>query len=371
MPGNPDSSSFLEKVKAAIPRPGCGKKVLAGFDGFIDSIARPVKQSGGEESPFYFRTIKEFGAYIAGQAHRSGSIELDIVSRRMGGNMPNFSKAAAALGLNLTCIGMLSGKDMTDTLSDSPEAIDPAFTSLSGKLYSFAAAGTAIALEFEDGKIFFAPRLHLENLPSPGFLADCLAGMDLVACLNWGELSFATPLWRNMRDAAMQCFGKSSDGAKTRFFFDLSDFSRRRDEELEGIFSLMHDFSSIGTVTLSLNRNEAQLLWERLFRMRPGKLPDLIRQRYGGITEVVVHSHDGALASRDGEHCEITMTPIASPKLSTGAGDTFNAAYAFAALMELPLEDRLRFAVLYARAYVSEGRSFDLGEFLKHTSLED
>jgi sugar/nucleoside kinase (ribokinase family) len=360
-------ASFLEKLKAAIPRRGCEKKVLAGFDGFIDSIARPVKQSGGEESPFYFRTIEEFGAYIAGQAHRSGSIELDMVSRRMGGNMPNFSKAAAALGLNLTCIGMLSGKDMTGNPSDSPEAIDPAFANLPGKRYSFAAAGTAVALEFEDGKIFFAPRLHLENLPSPDFLADCLAGTDLVACLNWGELSFATALWRNMRDAALHYFGKSSDGTNIRFFFDLSDFSRRRDEELESIFSLMHDFSLIGTVILSLNRNEAQLLSERLFRMTPGRLPDLIRQRYG-IIEVLVHSHDGALVSCGGETCEINRAPVASPKISTGAGDNFNAAYAFAVLMELPLEDRLRFAVLYARAYVSEGRSFDLGEFLKYAS---
>jgi hypothetical protein len=369
MPEHPRSASFLEKVKAAIPRRGRGKKVLAGFDGFIDSIARPVKQSG--EAPLYFRTIEEFGAYIAGQAHRSGSIELDMVSRRMGGNMPNFSKAAAALGLNLTCIGMLSrGTDMTGNPSDSPEAIDPAFRELPGKLYSFAAAGTAAALEFEDGKIFLAPRIHLENLPSPAFLADCLAGTDLAACLNWGELSFATPLWRNMRDAAVQCFGKSSGGAKIRFFFDLSDFSRRRGDELEDLFSLIHDFSFIGTVILSLNRNEARLLSERLFRGTPGKLPDAIRRRYG-ITEVVIHSHDGALVSRDGENCKISMPPVASPKISTGAGDNFNAAYAFAALMELPLEDTLRFALLYARAYVSEGRSFDLEEFLNYASRAD
>ena len=370
----PCSASFSERVKAAILRPGREKKVLAGFDGFIDSMVRPVKQSGGEEGPRYFRTIAEFGAYIAGQAHRSGSIELDMGGRRMGGNMPNFSKAAAALGLNLTCIGMLSsGKETSAHLSDpsdSPEAIDPAFKNLSGKLYSFAAAGTAVAFEFDDGKIFFAPRLHIENLPSPAFLADRLAGTDLAACLNWGELSFATPLWRNMRDAAIRCFGKSSGRAKIRFFFDLSDFSRRRNEELEDVFSLLNDFSVIGRVILSLNRNEAQLLSERLFRGTPGSLPDAIRRRYG-IAEVVVHSHDGALVSRDGETCEITMPPLASPKISTGAGDNFNAAYAFAALMELPLEDTLRFAVLYARTYVSEGRSFELGEFLSHFSRAD
>jgi hypothetical protein len=370
---NPRAASFFEKVKAAIPGPGREKKVLAGFDGFIDSIARPVKQSGGREGPLYFRTIEEFGAYIAGQAHRSGSIELDVVSRRMGGNMPNFSKAAAALGLNLTCIGTLSSGAETGNSSDPsdlPEAIDPAFKNLSGKLYSFAAAGIATALEFEDGKIFLAPRMHLENLPSPVFLADCLAGTDLAACLNWGELSFATPLWRNLRDAAVRRFGKSSGGEKIRFFFDLSDFSRRPAGELEEIFSLMNDFSFIGRVILSLNRNEAQLLSERLFRKTPESLPDAIRLRYG-MSEVVVHSHDGALGSRDGESCEITIPPIASPKISTGAGDNFNAAYVFAALMELPLEDALRFAVLYARTYVSEGRSFALGEFLDYSSLAD
>jgi hypothetical protein len=376
MPADPRSEALLEKLIAlraqAAPK---GKKVVAGFDGFIDQIARPIKQSGGGESPLYFRTIEEFGSYIAGQAHKSASIELDIAGSRIGGNMPNFSLAAAALGLNLTCVGMLSSGAVSGNSfdpSDSPDAIAPIFRKLPGKLYSFAAAGTASALEFEDGKIFLAPRYPLERLPSPAFLEERLAGAELVACLNWGELSFATALWRNMREAAVRCFGeKPRSGGEVRFFFDLSDFSRRGDGEIEEVFSLMGDFSAAGTAALSLNLNEAQLLSERLFRGQPGPLPDAIRRRYG-IAEVIVHSHSGALVSSQGsEICKINAAPAASPKISTGAGDNFNAAYAFASLMEFPIEDRLRFAMLYARAYVSEGRSFGLEEFLTRPSLPD
>jgi hypothetical protein len=374
MPENQRFPALFEKLEALNIQPDRinTKKVVAGFDGFIDSIAKPVKQSGGKGDPLYFGTIAEFGSYITGQAHKSGSIELDIMGRRMGGNMPNFSGAAAALGLSLTCIGMLSShRDITGNSfypSDSPELIDPVFKSLPGKLYSFAVAGTAEALEFEDGKIFFAPRCHLEKLPPSAFLAECLAGAELVACLNWGELAFATPLWRNMLNASIQYREtKPSDGTRIQFFFDLSDFSHRGDEEIEEVFSLIDDFSTVGTVILSLNRNEAQLLSERLFRGTLERLPDAVQQRYK-ITEVIIHSHDGARVSRDGKIREITTSPVASPKLSTGAGDNFNAAYAFATLMELPVEDKLQFAVLYARTYVQEGKSFSLEEFLRHLS---
>jgi sugar/nucleoside kinase (ribokinase family) len=346
---------ILEKLLAREGRIS-EKKLIAGFDGFIDTIAKPIRRSGkGREELGYFQTIPEFGAYIAGQSHKSASIELEILERRMGGNMPNFARAAAALGLCPGCIGMLSGD------REEQGSIAPIFRDLPGTALSFAPAGSATALEFEDGKIFLAPRYVLSDLPRIEGLGELIRGADGIACLNWGELSFSTALWKELRETAVSF--PPSPGAL--FFFDLSDFSRRTDEEIAEVLLLIASFSSSAvssgpagrTAVLSLNRNEALLLGERIIGENNGSLEAVARslgQRYS-IDEIIIHSHDGALVCAGNEIHRVETIPRAKPVISTGAGDTFNAAYVFARLMGLETEEGLRFANFYAGIYVSRG----------------
>jgi sugar/nucleoside kinase (ribokinase family) len=46
-----------------------------------------------------------------------------------------------------------------------------------------------------------------------------------------------------------------------------------------------------------------------------------------------------------------------NPKISTGAGDHFNAAYSYASLAGLPAAEKLRFANAYSGAYIAKGAS--------------
>ena len=58
-------------------------RMVVGFDGFVDTLARPIL-SGNRP----FDTSGALGEAIAGQAGKSCSIELEVISRRMGGNAP-------------------------------------------------------------------------------------------------------------------------------------------------------------------------------------------------------------------------------------------------------------------------------------------
>jgi sugar/nucleoside kinase (ribokinase family) len=333
------------------------KRVFAGFDGSVDTIVKPIIRSGNETiPPVYFKTIAEFGKFIAGYSNKSASIEMDIITRRMGGNMPNFARAIAELGVTLSCMGMLF---------DNNGSIDPIFSDLSGNIMSFAPASVAAAVEFDDGKLFFAPRYVLNadpwqllemSWPVP-LRKKLLNDSDLIACLNWGELSFAGLLWRDLYE---ECASIFSVDKRKYVFFDLCDFNRKTDEEIRSILNLIGQFSLLRTTILSLNRNEVMLLDERIFKKRIrseiSAIAENIHHHYS-IDEIIVHSNTVSFAFIGNENYSAETKYIAMPKISTGAGDNFNAAYAFASLMGLTAKERLGFANLYAYTYLFDGKS--------------
>jgi sugar/nucleoside kinase (ribokinase family) len=354
----------LVKKLSALQKQGKPKKVLAGFDGFIDTIAKPVCKAGNEtEKPVYFDSIQEFGNYISAHSHKSASIELDIIDRRMGGNTPNFARGIAALGLTPFCIGMFS---------DGRGNFDPVFLTLPGEKMFYAPAGTATALEFNDGKIFFSPRYTLSAspwelietayrsfFPKGQTLENLLQAFDLIACLNWSETAFTDELWKNFLEKCASLFSRDK---KKYLLFDLCDFSRKTAGELESVLSLIERLSPYRTTILSLNRNEALLLEERLIKKNSVKkdaaelkgIAKTICDRYT-IDEVLIHAHHESCAAAQEGVFSVRTRRLASPKISTGAGDNFNAAYAFAALYGLPFTERLRFANFYASAYILSG----------------
>ena len=82
-------------------------RVTAGFDGYVDTISRVVKQKGAEGGVEYFSTIAEFGAYVTVKAGKSASIELRTQRVRAGGNLPLFALALCALGVEVTAMGAM------------------------------------------------------------------------------------------------------------------------------------------------------------------------------------------------------------------------------------------------------------------------
>lgn len=74
--------SLRARVEARLPAAAC-KRAVVGFDGFIDTIARPLRATAAAGQPAQpFETIADFGAYLVGQAGKSCSVALSINSCR-------------------------------------------------------------------------------------------------------------------------------------------------------------------------------------------------------------------------------------------------------------------------------------------------
>ena len=336
------------------------KRLVVGFDGYVDTIARPIRQSATEEAPAkMFETIREFGEFLIGCAEKSGSIELKIEAKQLGGNLPFLSRSAGKLGLEVTAIGMLGEEGV----------LEPQFQELPCTLYSYAAPGQSTAFEFRDGKVFFASEYVLPGEPWQKVLAstegrapELFRDADLIALLNWSELSFSQKLWESVYTEA--CENEARD--KTRYaFFDLCDCSRRTKEDIHKVLLLIGRFSTKRTAILSLNENEAHVISARLLDCgtEPAMIGAALREKYG-IDEILVHTiRESIFVTSRG----ITRQPtefVEFPKISAGAGDNFNAASCFGALLGMIDEERVAFANRYSSFYVSNGYSPTLSEIL-------
>ena len=342
------------------------KTIIAGFDGFIDTLVKPIRKYGTDGKPEFFNSIEEFGVFIADHSHRSTSIQYKILEKKPGGNMPNFVRAMDALSLRTSAVGMLS----TETGN-----IDPLFSTLGKQRYSYLAAGTATNLEFNDGKIFLSSaNLLSADMPDvsndekilsrilkvfPGF-PDAAAVADLTAFLNWSELPFSQDLWNDIYKHAFEDAGTDKERL---VFFDLSDTSTKKSSEIETLFSLIAKFSARCRTILSLNKNEALDICVKTTGKKCS-VPDAAELLYRrlSIDELIVHQHTESIAlTREG------MTAVEcvfneNPKISTGAGDHFNAAYCLAALASFTVTEKLLFANACSGAYIAKGASPGLDE---------
>lgn len=326
------------------------KRMVVGFDGFVDTIARVIRETAAEDRPeTCFPTIRSFGEYLVSQAEKSCSLELKLQSRQLGGNLPYVSRAAGLLGLNVTCIGMLG--------ENTP---DPLFCEMPCKLYSFAPPGESTCLEFQDGKVFLAPQYRLSADPwqlvqnaTDGNAARLFAESDLLALLNWSELPFAQSLWEHVYQESLA----DAPARKDRWaFFDLCDCTRRSPRELEEVLALIGRFAEKRTAVLSLNENEA-LVTARAIGLAAEDLAavgETLRERFG-ITEVLIHTlRESLLYTPRGITRQATRF-IASPKISTGAGDHFNAAACLGAVLGLTDEERVALSNRFSSLYVETG----------------
>ena len=333
------------------------KKITAGFDGFIDNIVRVVKEKHQHKPSILFSTIKEFGNYIV---EKGSSLSLEIENRnsKLGGNMPIMANALGQLGVAVNCIGALG----------YPQ-IHPVFNNFSSTchLYSFADPGTTTAFEFDDGKIMMA---HMAELNSLGWdqlktkididtLLSLYKQSDLLCLLNWSEIDASTDIWKGLlKDVLPQYVHKDQIA-----FFDLSDCSKRTNESITEALHLLREFAKHTKVILSLNKNEAGIIYKTLFATKPEKdLSDTGRDIFekAGIHTLVLHSAKEVAAFTGTETVLARSFFVSDPKISTGAGDNFNAGFCTAQLLKLDLESSTIFANAVSGYYVRTGTSAQL-----------
>jgi hypothetical protein len=329
-------------------------EVLIGFDGFVDEIIRLVDT---RETPDEYRpipTISAFGERVSAAAGLSCNIEMVTEQIKLGGNGPIMANNLVEQGYSVTYCGALGAEGN----------LHPVFTDFADRcrqVISLADPGHSEALEFDDGKVIMGKMTQLKDVNWESLLAQIpeeklsalLERVDLIGCVNWTML----PRMNSILTGLGALLGKLE--GRARLFIDLTDPKKRSKKDISDVLQILSHIQKGVDVVLGLNENESAQVASVLFGEEEKDLEVRGRQIRSELDlhQVVIHpTHSAVAASVDGEwSLKGPFTP--KPKLTTGAGDNFNAGYCTGLLSGLEPEACLMTGVCSSGFYVRNCRS--------------
>jgi hypothetical protein len=342
---------------------------LVGFDGFLDTILHVVDK---RESPEKFTRLAKMGAYakrIDAAAGFSANFEFVTQMVKLGGNGPIMANALGTYGTPLTYIGNLG----------SP-AVHPVFGDLAKRatVYSIADPGFTDAVEFDDGKLMCGKHESLKqvnwanligHIPEPK-LIKIFADSQLIALVNWTMLPCMSEIFKKV----LSRIAPQLKGPKRWLFLDLADPAKRTSQDIEALLKLVTKFEKYFNVILGLNLQEGRQIGKVLGITLKEESFEAVTVHAAAIREalgihtVVLHPTSFAAAAdpTGATHVVGPFTP--KPKITTGAGDHFNAGFCIGRLLDLDLAASLQIGVATSGYYVRNAKSpklDDLKKFLK------
>jgi hypothetical protein len=361
-PRQQTASQAAEKLRAASSQVA-GLGVLVGLDGFVDEIIAVVDKRHDFDRFEPMRTIAHLGHRVLGAAGNSSNLELVVKQVKLGGNGPIMAGALLAAGARLTYVGCCGCPNIHPFFADLAAA--------AARMISFAEPGHTDALEFDDGKIMLGKHASLKNVcwqqlishVSRQELIELINGSALVAMVNWTMLPHMSDIWAHLADEILpQTVGRRA------MYVDLADPEKRTAEDIAEALELLRRFGAWVDVTLGLNLKESREIAHVLDIGHEDETADglerlaaAIRSRIG-VACVVIHPRGGASAATADETASFAGPFVAQPKISTGAGDHFNAGFALGQLLSLSLAECLCTGVATSGYYVRTAQSPTLAE---------
>lgn len=341
---------------------------LIGFDGFVDSIIDVVEKREDTHAYDAVPTIARFAEKVAAAAGQSANYEFVTKLQKLGGNGPIMANALASVGLPITYIGTLGYPTM-----------HPVFEEFAARatVITIAEPGYTDALEFTDGKLMLgkldslkhATGGRIRDLVGPDRLRDLLRDARLIGTVNWTMLPYMKDIWAELKSILAEF---TNDAFRRRLFVDLADPEKRKDDDLREALTFLTEVQTAVDVTLGLNLKEAvqvaQVLGVPIDGDPESQIETIARdlRETLALSTVVVHPRAGAAGATlvDGQVRSATFRGpfVQKPKLSTGAGDNFNAGFCLGQLADLPIDQALCVGTATSGFYVRNAKSPTLTE---------
>lgn len=337
-------------------------RVFLGFDAFIDLVVRPIEKGNSNNVGKYYKEMASFGQYLINKSGMSSSVELDLIRRKLGGNTPNVAIALGHLGVEIDCLAPFG-----------TQVIDEAFAVLEkfGNLISIGDPGLSIALEFLDGKLMLALNQDVNKIDWQRIkdrtgiknLIDRVGKADMLCLLNWSEVPRATDIFNGFKE---EILAQIEPGKP--ILIDLSDCSRRNNNDLLEILEIISSLAESGKVILGLNENESQIVCDVLGIddsktdiYKAGKVRDRLNLHW-----VVFHNRLRSILATEIKTYSYMTKINSQPVLQTGAGDHFNAGLCRGYLDGLAPELCLALASATSGYYVEKGKSANIEDLTNY-----
>lgn len=343
--------------------------VLIGFDGFVDAIIAVVDKRQDTENYDPVHTLADFGQRIVDSAGRSSNVELVTKLEKLGGNGPIMANAMATAGLPVTYIGNLGEPSLNPVFNEFAEM---------ATVHSIAEPGHTDALEFDDGKLMLGKHASLRHVNQDTIdqqigrdkYVEIVRNTKFLGMVNWTMLTRLNTIWEALIDEVLPQMDNDR-----YVFIDLADPSKRTDEDLAEAMELTKKLNTQSKVVVGFNLSEATQVAKVLGVPVPHtdsdqkaaveKIATDLREALD-VHCVCVHPREGAAAAikkGSGVVSAIFKGPfVAKPKLSTGAGDNFNAGFCLGLLAGLPIDQCLCTGTGTSGYYVRNAHSPSLDE---------
>jgi len=327
----------LEALQAVETKPE-DLQCVVGFDGFVDEIIHVVDKRIDFESYTRVETLAELADRIGRAAGLSTNIELIPKQMKLGGNGPIMANALRSFGAQVTYIGCLGYPDIHQVFRELADGCET---------YSICDPGHTDALEFTDGKLMLGKIEILKEVNWKNITArlpeermvEIFSRSHLVSMVNWTMVPYMNDIWENLLSRVLP---KVTITDKPLAFFDLADPEKRSSEDIAGAMEMITGFGKYYRVVLGLNRKEASEI-ARVQGLTLSDEPEAVSLEEIttsiaadlGIYCLVVHPVTEAGTVVGGEYFHIQGPYTAEPKLTTGAGDNFNAGFCLGQVLGL------------------------------------
>lgn len=350
-----------EKLKAKNPS---AIHMFIGFDGFIDTAVHAVDVRTGPDTYIPVKTIEQYGQKFLAAAGLSMNIEMVPYQSKLGGISLILANSLANLSADVTFAGALGSGHIL-----------PAFEDFASKahVYSICDPAQSDAIEFQDGKVISSKLEPLkeenwENLKKVlpvDELVKIFEKIDLAAFGGWALSINSQTIWEGILNEVLP---KVKRDTVPNLFVDLSDPAKRTPEDIRSALACVQKFSKYFTVGMGFNEKESFEITELFGAGRADftemkQVPVFLKEKLG-LSYVVVHPVRAAVGADNQENPRVDGPYCPKPKLTTGAGDNFNAGFLLGKMLGFSLEEALLVGTANSGFYVRNARSASYSELI-------